>query len=288
MYILHDEKEDSLNLPKGKYDVPLVLAAKQYNTDGSLYSPALEETSLYGDIIHVNGQPWPYMKVEPRKYRFRFLDASISRSFKLYFENDKAVGTKLDFNVIASDAGLLSAPQPTKDLYISMAERYEVVFDFSTLKGQNVTLRNTRGFAADEDFLHTDKVMKFIVDGATVVDNSALPTKFRTIPYPTDTNKVEHSFKFERKNGHWTINGVTWKDVNNRVLAKPARGRVEVWELINTSGGWSHPIHVHLVDFKVLKRSGGRASVMNYEAAGLKDVVWLGPGETVLVEANYA
>ncbi|KAH6691435.1 Cupredoxin [Plectosphaerella plurivora] len=288
VYLLHDEAEDALNLPKGKYDVPLVLAAKQYNKDGSLFSPALETTSLYGDIIHVNGQPWPYMKVEPRKYRFRFLDASISRSFKLYFEKDKAVGTKLDFNVIASDAGLLSSPQPTKDLYISMAERYEIVMDFSGYKGQNVTLRNTRAFAADVDFLHTDKVMKFIVDGNTVSDDSVLPSKFRTIPYPTDTGKIDHSFKFERQNGHWTINGVTWKDVNNRVLAKPARGRVEVWELINTSGGWSHPIHVHLVDMKVLKRTGGRAAVMNYEAAGLKDVVWLGPGETVLVEANYA
>lgn len=288
MYILHDGAEDSLGLPSGKYDVPIVLSAKQYNNDGTLYSPAQETTSLYGDIIHVNGQPWPYFKVEPRKYRFRVLDASISRSFQLYFENDKAVGTKLDFNVISSDAGLLSGPQKTKDLYISMAERYEVVFDFSAYKGQNVTLRNTRGFAADSDFLHTDKVMKFIVGGTAVTDDSKLPSQLRTIPYPKDTGKVDHSFVFERQNGHWTINGVTWKDVNNRVLAKPKRGRVEVWELINRSGGWSHPIHVHLVDFKVLKRTGGRGAVMPYEAAGLKDVVWLGPGETVLVEANYA
>lgn len=288
MYILHDGAEDGLALPKGNYDVPLVLSAKQYNNDGTLFSPADETTSLYGDLIHVNGQPWPYFKVEPRKYRFRFLDAAISRSFKLYFENDKAVGTKLDFDVIASDAGLLSGPQKSKDLYISMAERYEVVFDFTGFKGQNITLRNTRSFAPDTDFLHTDKVMKFVVGGAAVTDDSKVPAQFRTIPYPKDTGKIDHSFRFERKNGHWTVNGVVWSDVNNRVLANPKRGSVEVWELINTSGGWSHPIHVHLVDFKVLKRTGGRNAVMPYEAAGLKDVVWLGPGETVHVEANYA
>ncbi|KAH7041563.1 Cupredoxin [Microdochium trichocladiopsis] len=296
MYILHDEKEDVLGLPKGPYDVPLVLSAKQYNNDGTLYSPARETTSLYGDIIHVNGQPWPYMKVEPRQYRFRFLNAAISRSFFLYLERDLKPGQneKLEFNVIASDAGLLSGPQKVKDMYISMAERYEVVVDFSKWKGENVTLRNTRSFAADEDFLHTDKVMKFIIadkrsdDSSGSSDDNSLPGSLRTIPYPPDKAGVDHSFKFERTNGEWKINGVSFADVNNRVLAKPKRGRVEVWELINSSGGWSHPIHIHLVDFKVVKRVDGRGQVMPYEAAGLKDVVWLGPNEKVTVEAYYA
>jgi bilirubin oxidase len=169
--------------------------------------------------------------VEPRKYRFRFLDASISRSFFLYFERDTQVGKKLPFYAIGSDAGLLSSPQQVQDLYISMAERYEIVIDFSSYKGQNITLRNTRGFAADTDFLHTDKVMKFVVGKDSVNDPSSLPATLRTIPYPTDTGRVDHHFKFERKNEHWTINGVTFADVQNRVLAKPARGAVEVWEV---------------------------------------------------------
>jgi len=169
-----------------------------------------------------------------------------------------------------------------------MAERYEIVIDFSQYKGENITLRNTRGFAADVDFKFTDRVMKFVVSKDSVTDNSQLPSSLRTIPYPADTGKVDHHFKFESKNGHWEINGVVFSDIKNRVLAKPARGTVEVWELENGGGGWSHPIHIHLIDFKVVKRVNGRAAVMPYEAAGLKDVVWLGPGETVTVEAHYA
>lgn len=64
-YILHDPAEDALGLPSGYgvYDIPLVLTAKQYQANGQLFSPAGETTSLYGDVIHVNGQPWPYFKV---------------------------------------------------------------------------------------------------------------------------------------------------------------------------------------------------------------------------------
>ncbi|KAL9944218.1 hypothetical protein D7B24_009520 [Verticillium nonalfalfae] len=290
-YLVHDAAEDALGLPSGygKYDIPMILSAKQYNSDGSLFSPAGVDDSLYGDVIHVNGQPWPYFKVEPRKYRLRFLNAAISRTFFLYFESSKKPGTKLDFKVIASDTGLLTSPQNAKDLYISMAERYEVVFDFTNFKGQNVTLRNTKDFAPDKDFLHTDKVMRFVVAGNGPADSSSVPTALRKVDFPPHKQGVDHHFLFHRQGSDWRINGVTFADVKNRVLARPKRGLVEVWELENSSGGWSHPIHIHLVDFRVIKRTGGkRQKVYNYEAEGLKDVVWLGPGETVTVEAHYA
>ena len=60
--------------------------------------------------------------------------------------------------------------------------------------------------------------------------------------------------RFERKNGEWTINGDTWDDVEasnfTRTIAEPQYGDVEIWELENKSGGWFHPIHIHLVDFQ--------------------------------------
>ncbi|KAI1845850.1 hypothetical protein JX265_011255 [Neoarthrinium moseri] len=291
-YLIHDSAEDSLGLPSGygKYDIPLILSAKQYNKDGTLYSPASETTSLYGDVIHVNGQPWPYLKVEPRKYRFRFCDASISRSFQLYFERQAAAGTKIPFQVIGSDAGLLSSPATTSKLAISMAERYEVVFDFTNYKGQNITLRSDEKVGADTPYLNTDKVMRFVVSNTAVNDPSTVPSTLRTIEdLPVKDGTPAHHFKFERQNGEWRINGVGFSDINNRVLAKPPRGTVEVWELENSSGGWTHPVHVHLVDFKVVSRTGGEnRGVQNYEAQGLKDVVWLNKGETVRVEARYA
>jgi bilirubin oxidase len=100
---------------------------------------------------------------------------------------------------------------------------------------------------------------------------------------------VDRSFRFERSNGQWQINGVTWSQANNRIMAKPQRGAIEVWQLENKSGGWSHPIHIHLIDFQVIQRTGGiNRGVEPYEAVALKDVVWLGPNEKVLVIARYA
>lgn len=176
-------------------------------------------------------------------------------------------------------------------MYISMAERYEIVIDFSAYRGQTIDLRNvaeTNDVGDEDEYAHTLEIMRFFVSNTAVEDPSTVPSALREVPFPPQQNDiVRRHFKFERSNGQYQINKVVFADVNNRVLAKPALGAVEIWELENDSGGWSHPVHIHLVDFKVLSRSGGRNAVMPYEATGLKDVVWLGRGETLTVEAHY-
>ncbi|KAI1844455.1 hypothetical protein JX265_010050 [Neoarthrinium moseri] len=291
-YLITDPAEDALGLPSGygEFDIPLILSSKFYNADGTLKSTAGETDSTWGDIIHVNGQPWPFMDVQPRKYRFRLLNAAVSRSFSLYLA---ATGTttKIPFQVIASDAGLLESPATVSDLYQSMAERYEIVIDFSGFAGKSIELRNqvkVGGIGTDVDYTNTDKVMKFNVGPGPVNDPSTVPASLRKVPFPKSTTEIDHHFRFHRSNGEYQINGVVFEDVQNRVLAKVPRGTVEIWELENSSGGWTHPIHVHLVDFRVLKRTGSKRSVETYESKGLKDVVWLAKGETVLVEAHYA
>ncbi|KAK5738021.1 hypothetical protein LTR17_006264 [Elasticomyces elasticus] len=300
LYILHDDEEQNVpGLPQGAYDIGLVLASKRYNSDGTLWDPDTngETTSVFGDVFHVNGQPWPHLKVEPRKYRFRFLDAAVSRSYQMYLVADKASNTRVPFTVVGSDAGLLDSPVPATQLDISMAERWEVVVDFSKFAGQNMTLKNNRDVGADQDYTDTDKIMRFIVSAATTEpaqswDNEALPARLRNVPFPPpakSTTQVDRSFLFGRSgSGGWTINGVTWESgPEERILAKPQRGNVEVWELKNGGGGWSHPIHIHLIDFQVISRTGGRP-VLEYEKVALKDVVWLNTGETVRVIARYA
>ena len=267
--------------------MPLALSSKQYNSDGTLFDPKDETNSLFGDVIHVNGQPWPFHKVEPRKYRLRFLNAAISRAFKLTFEVD---GKAVDFNVIGADTGLLNEPVKSSNLEISMAERWEVVFDFTQFSGKNVTLKNGRDVQHDEDFAATDKVMQFVVgkDVKDTTNNGNLPSALRNVPFSPMKSGVDRSFKFGKSGGAWTVNGVTFADVKNRILAKPQRGAIEVWELENSSGGWSHPVHIHLVDFQILSRTGGTRPVLPYEKEALKDVVLLGENEKVTVIARYA
>ncbi|KAK4462353.1 multicopper oxidase, partial [Cladorrhinum samala] len=294
VYLMTDPAEASLNLPSGygTFDVPLVLSSKQYNADGTLYSTHNERQSLWGDVIHVNGQPWPFMNVQPRKYRFRFLNAAVSRTFALYFVKSTAVNSKLPFKVIASDSGLLTEPIQVSNIYIAMAERYEIVIDFSRLAGQTIELRNfykAGGGGVEDDYMGTHQVMQFNVARLGAKDNSTVPGELRAVPFPSSTNRtVAHAFKFRLTKGRWLINGVGFSDAANRVLAKVPRGTVQIWELENMSDSWSHPIHVHLVDFRVLSRRKGSRGVQPYERAGLKDVVWLGKYEKVLVEAHFA
>ncbi|KAK4443350.1 putative bilirubin oxidase precursor [Podospora aff. communis PSN243] len=291
-YILRDPAEDALGLPSGYgvHDIPLILTSKYYQNNGQLVSPAGETDSLYGDVIHVNGQPWPYLNVPPRKVRFRILDAAVSRSFRLYLQRQTGSTAKIPFQVIASDAGLLTGPVTTDNLWISMGERYEIVVDFSSFAGQNITMRNYEDVGKDDDYLHTNKVMRFVVSNTPVTDTSTVPSTLAVVDFPTPSGPgVDHHFEFDRSNGEWQINGIVFQDVNNRVLANVPRGTVEIWEFENGGGGWTHPIHVHLVDFRVLWRSDDDdRSVLPYEAAGLKDVVWLAPNEIVRVEAHYA
>lgn len=115
-------------MPQGAYDIPLLLVDKIYKKNGKTLSPATEDDgpflildafkktpanesniAYYGDIIHVNGVPWPYLNVEPRKYRFRILDGSTSRYYKISIETSS--GTKIPMKVIAT--GTLAAPLDT-------------------------------------------------------------------------------------------------------------------------------------------------------------------------------
>ncbi|KAF3014769.1 hypothetical protein E8E14_010640 [Neopestalotiopsis sp. 37M] len=291
-YIIHDPDEDKLGLPSGygTYDLPMILMSKEYKPDGQLISPAGNTVSLYGDVIHVNGQPWPFHDVEPRKYRFRTVNAAISRAFDLYFVTEDDDTTRIPFQVVGSDSGLLSEPVTTDSLHAGMGERWDVVFDFAPYAGTNITMRNQDNVGGDAVYINTDKVMRFVVSGDKVADTSKVPSDLRDLPTLPAKDTPAYSFEFAvGPDNNWLINGVGFDDVANRILARPPRGTVELWELKNGAGGLLHPVHVHLVDFKVKSRTGGQnRGVQEYEAKGFKDVVWLDRDETVIVEAWYA
>ncbi|KAL9091370.1 MAG: hypothetical protein Q9159_001454 [Coniocarpon cinnabarinum] len=289
-HIIYDPNEDSLGLPSGNYDIPIAIIDKAYQANGDLVDPSGETINFFGDVIHANGQPWPYLNVEPRKYRFRFLNTALSRPFSLYFAD--ADGIYQNFNVIGSDAGLFSAPVETQTVILSMGERYEVVMDFSGFQGQNITLGNEFLLPDIGQMSDTGSVMRFVV-GDTVSDSSnndlpsALANPNANVQNPPNNGAVDQTFNFQRNGGQWTINGVVYDDVEARTLARPPMGTVQNWELRYAAGPGVHPVHIHLIDFRIVSRQGGTRGVLPYESAGLKDVVLLEPGETVNVVARF-
>jgi len=173
-----------------------------------------------------------------------------------------------------------------------MAERYELVIDFSKLgPGQQVILKNL-GLPNNVNFPSTANLMMFEVIGDTPdTTNNTLPATLFDHPVMLlkESDAVtRRRLEFVRQNGHWTVNGQTWDDVINsgftKVVANPALNSVEVWDLVNKSGGWFHPVHIHLVDFQIHSRNGRPAFA--YER-GPKDVAYVGENETVRVIARF-
>ncbi|KAL1593135.1 hypothetical protein SLS60_010742 [Paraconiothyrium brasiliense] len=173
---------------------------------------------------------------------------------------------------------------------MSTGERYELVIDFSNYQNQNITLLNERGLGENVDYPATDKVMRFVVgNSSSGGSGGGVPQTLRNDGPVVPSSSITKDFTFGRGSGGlWVINGVGFKDIENRILTKPDRGTYETWALHNGAGDGTHPVHIHLVDFKVISRSGGRDEVADYESAGWKDVVWLAAGESVQVIARYA
>ena len=299
-YILHDSVERNLGIPTGPpYDVPVVIRDAMFWKDGRLAYDDNSESGVYGDVILVNGVPWPEMVVERRKYRFRLLNASASRSYRWQLHDGRSA---VPMTVIATDGGLMPKPQSVSNLLHGQAERYEVVIDFA--KYPDNTLLTLRNLVPDnnEDFDTVGYAMRFRVRGAASnTSNNTIPADWEErVPVHeamTFTEQglraqgaVQRQFTFERQNGHWVINGEDWQKVIDtdyqHCIAEPESESVEIWTFRNPSGGWFHPVHVHLVDFQVLSRNG-RADLVRPHERGPKDVVYLGENETIKVAMRF-
>jgi spore coat protein A, manganese oxidase len=281
-YHLHDPAELDL-LPQGEFDVPLTIGDAMFSAGGSLAYEDHSQSGLWGDVILVNGRPWPVMQVKRRVYRFRILNASISRSYRFALDTGDPV------TVVATDGGLMPQARQVDQWRHAGAERYEVLIDFSRYRpGQRVVLRNLSN-PNNVDYDHTDGVMAFDVTDAPFSTRDQTWHRIPDVLVGSDAMALTESMakrtrhmQLERKHGSWTINGTTWEDVIasdfEKVFADPDVGDVEVWEVENRSGGWFHPLHVHLVDFKVVSRDG--RAPFDYER-GPKDTVYVGENETV-------
>ena len=284
-YHLHDEAERAL-LPQGDYDVAITLSDIAFQANGSQLYDDRSQSGLWGDVILVNGVPWPVMKVKAKIYRFRFLNASISRSYR------PTTSPAVPMHMVATDGGLAPKSQQISSWRHGNAERYEILIDFRNMVGKQVYLNNLSN-PNNRDFDNTNKIMRFDVVADNEIGNdtpgSSTLTSIPDLLVQSDVMNLKQTsgmkvrtIRVERSNGLWTLNGQTWDDVINSgfksVLANPNLGDTEVWDIQNKSGGWFHPVHIHLVDFQILNRNG--KAPFAYEK-GPKDVVYIGENETV-------
>ena len=320
-YVVTDPYERSLNLPGGAYDIPLIVQDKTFDVNGEqTYAtegilPLIHPTwvpEYFGDTILVNGKVWPYLDVEPRRYRFRIVNGSNARFYALTFAPEKDQNRlKPVIHQIGAEGGLLPAVASTDRLVIAPGERADVIVDFARLAGQTVTLRNTAKApypgGASPDPKTTGQVMQLrVVTPLAGTDTSAIPAAPRPIErlLPTDaaqTRDIKLDETLDPATGSPTMLTLEDKAWHDPVTITPKLGTTEVWRYINTTAD-THPMHTHLTMFQVVERRKfdvaaylntgvlrftSAAKGPNPNEAGWKDTVQVAPGEVVSIVAQF-
>jgi spore coat protein A len=238
--------EDALYLPKGRYEIPLLLCDRFLRSDGQLEYPVSPDPKapwvpeIYSNCMLANGKLFPYLDVEPRKYRFRVMNGSNARFFRL------SVGDLLEMHQIGSDQGLLSASASVKRILLAPAERADFVFDFSAYAGKQLILKS-------DSF----DIVQFRVAATETKDTSSLPAVLRPVVRIPEGRAVktrrltldETMDKVQQSMG-MTLNKTPW---HMPITEKPVLNTTEIWELVNLTED-THPIHLHMVRFQLLDR----------------------------------
>ncbi len=282
-YFVNDANDNALSLPRNDYDRELVVTDRMFDSNGQLYFPSAPPTptspaisgmpEFFGDFILVNGMVWPFMDVEPRKYRFRLLNGSDSRFYVFSLSNNAS------FLQIATDDGKLNNPKQLNKLTLAPGQRAEIIVDFATMKGQNITVLNTGpdapyGNPASpiSNPATTGQIMQFRVNlsiNNKIADvNITTATNLRPLLGPIKAlgtpQKTRKLALFEGTDDLGRIlpmlgifdptnvndGSLTWVDPTTEFVNL---NDTEVWEIYNTTAD-AHPVHLHLVSFQVLSK----------------------------------
>jgi FtsP/CotA-like multicopper oxidase with cupredoxin domain len=280
-----------LRLPSGSFDVPLAVQDKSFNADGTLFFDPFNHDGFLGDKFLVNGAIQPFFNVKRRKYRFRFLNGSLARFYQLYLT--KADGRTFPFDQIATEGGLFSAPiRNIRNFQIGPAQRVDVVIDFTQFQsGDSIFIENrlqqTNGRKPDGLVSRGTQILKFII-GESVPDTSHVPDVLR--PFPTISQAElavaeRRTLEFNRSNGAWTINGRLVDP--DHPLFTVRENTPQLWRLVNKSGGWWHPIHIHVDFLRVITRNGQLPPLDERDGIAKRDTVTLRDGDQVEVFLRF-
>jgi bilirubin oxidase len=322
------------------HEIAIAVQDRSFNGDGSLFYPAsraffdgftgpyipdsdispIFNPEFFGNTMMVNGRTWPVLPVEPRRYRLRFLNGCNSRFLILKVVSHprarRPVTAAVPFWQIGTEGGFLPRPVRLDQLLMGLAERADVIVDFTGMTpGTELYLINEgpdepfgggtpgRDFEA-ADPATTGQVMKFVVvplastDTSVPPDQLTLPT-FTPLGAPSNTRKVslneEDSAVLEgvgpREAELGTVDAsgkpvpISW---DHPITENPALGATEIWEIHNFTAD-AHPIHIHEVQFQVMNREpfeGDTRSPESWES-GFKDTVIAYPDEITRVKASF-
>jgi spore coat protein A len=291
LYVIRDRDEEALLLPSGRYEIPLVIQDRSFNSDGSLSYPAQWAPMFMGDKVLVNGKVWPRLRVDAGKYRFRVLNGSNHRIFTL------ALSDHHPFRVIGSDGGFLSSPVEVRELSLGPAERADLVLDFEGYAPDSeVLLHDTlEGGQMDGSDPAASRIMKFVVSG-TPGWKAPLPLSLSPvarIPESQASRTRTFELRFDQKLQQFRFGDFGWEDVTEF----PVLGATEIWQFANETSE-THPIHMHLIQFQVLDRSsfqivdgkvvpGPDRRPPDPEEAGWKDTAKVKPNELLRVIMRF-
>lgn len=289
MLIVDDAEEEALGLPSGAREIPLILQDRRLDGGGlPFYSPFGPDlvAGYMGPEPFGNGILRPFLEVDSALYRFRVLNASNARIFRL----GRADGRPLV--LIGNDGGLLARSRTVPHVDMGPAERVDLLVDLSDAReGDRVMLRSLpfslpggMGFMGGANLQGQPLELLELRVIRRVEENATIPDELSSVPAPDPAASVrERTFRFTSQMMAHRINGRSFE--MERIDERVPFGETEIWSFVNESG-LPHPVHLHATHFRVLSRTGGRGQVMPWEA-GVKDTVLLHPFETVRVAVQF-
>jgi FtsP/CotA-like multicopper oxidase with cupredoxin domain len=293
MILVEDEEERALGLPSGEREVPLILQDRRFGPSGlPEYEPNTME-GYAGPEPFANGVHNAYLDVDTALYRFRVLNGSNARIFRLERSDGEPIV------LIGTDGGLLERPARLSSIDLAPGERADLLIDFSgATVGQRIMLRSRgfqipgRGMESNTAQMHTTGMDLLELRVARSVSESAsIPDVLSKVDGPDPATSVrERSFRFSFARDYYSramdqhhINGKVYD--MERVDVRVPFGETEIWSFVNDNN-FPHPIHLHATHFRVLSRAGGRGEVLPWEG-GLKDTLLVYPDETVRIAVRF-
>jgi len=289
MWILDDDFDASLPLPRGSRDIPLMLADRSFDARNQLTDPfgaqrRPPDDGVTGERVLVNGAVLPHHRVRPLRYRIRVLNASHFRAYELRLSGG------LPMVQIATDAGLMPRPVRRSRVLLGPGERAELIIDFATARGKSVHLlsgRRHHGPSGLGSVTYAGPLMEFRVATRREPDRTAVPRTLRPLPawVAEASRQPSHVWRFTVSSGlrpRWLVNGRSFDPAYADVTAR--LGETVTWELHNPTAV-AHLIHLHHTDWYMLSRNGRPPPP--WEAC-LKDTFFLDPRERVVIAGRMS